>query len=261
MIYFSDLDRTMICSKKLVGWDPKHICIEYIDDRDISYISKESLDNLRKVTGSKIFIPTTTRNKEEFDRIDFKKFGVEFEYAITSNGACIWKNGKKLKSWENEVLKMKEKCMNIDDLVYKYNNSFHENISLYIDKFRVVEDNFFYIVLKEDMSEINFLDDFISYLKKNGWTFFKNSKKIYFLPEGMTKENAIKFLMKTEFKSKNICALGDSSMDIGMLEIANKALVPRHGNIASYFNHNDLYITKTTGLDAVNEMLEVILTH
>ena len=75
----------------------------------------------------------------------------------------------------------------------------------------------------------------------------------------MTKENAIKFIVENEFESKDFYALGDSNMDVGMLSVAKKAYIPKHGDISSTFKHNDLYVTNAEGLDAINEMLEKIL--
>lgn len=259
MIYFSDLDRTIICSKKLIKKEDNAICIEFINNDEISYISNEIIEKINLLNSSKIFIPTTTRSIEQFKRIDFSKFGINFKYAITSNGACILKNGVKLKSWEKEINLLKKKSTDIYKLIEDYNNLFSNEIEKYITKFRIVEDNFFYIVLDKSVSNIDFLDSFIHYLDENGWVYFKNCSKVYFLPKGMTKENAIKFLIKTEFNSSSFSALGDSNMDVGMLSIANKAFVPKHGDISSTFKHDNLYVTKNTGLDGINEMLDLIL--
>lgn len=261
MIYFSDLDRTIICSKKLINDDNRAICIEHIEDEEISYVSKEIIDNLLKLNQSKIFIPTTTRSLEQFKRIAFNNFGLDFKYAITSNGACILKDGKKLESWEKEISLIKERSTSMDTLIKAYEDNFSKDIESHITKFRIVEDNFFYIVLDKSITNIDFLSSFTSYLENNGWVFFKNCSKVYFLPKGMSKENAIQFLIKTELNSMPFNALGDSTMDAGMLQIANKAFIPKHGDIASTFEHTNLYVTESLGLDAVNEMLEIILNN
>ena len=48
-------------------------------------------------------------------------------------------------------------------------------------------------------------------------------------------------------------------MDTGMLSIANKAYVPKHGDIASTFKHSNLYVSTKEGLDGINEILDVII--
>lgn len=260
MIYFSDLDRTIICSKKLITKEDNAICIESIDGEDISFISNEILNNLKTLNSEKIFIPTTTRSVQQFKRIEFNKFGLDFKYAITSNGAYILKDGVPLDSWRNEINKIKSNSTNMNEIINNYENNFKKDISKYIKKFRVVEDNFFYFVLnKEFIQSIEFLNDFIEYISSNGWVYYKNCSKVYFLPKGMTKENAIDFLIKNELNTGNINVLGDSCMDIGMLSIANKAYVPKHGDISSTFKHDNLYISNEVGLKGICEILDIIL--
>ena len=259
MIYFSDLDRTIICSKKLIQENENPICIEYIDDNEISYISQDIINKVDALNTSKIFIPTTTRSIEQFKRIDFKKFGINFKYAITSNGACILKDGEVLDSWKEHIDLLKENSTKLDILIKDYKEKFSKDIELYINKFRIVEDNFFYIVLNKDITNIDFLNDFIEHLEKHGWVYFKNYSKVYFLPKGMTKENAITFLVENELKSPTFNALGDSNMDAGMLSMATKAYIPKHGHIASTFKHDNLYVSNNCGLKGINEILDVIL--
>lgn len=259
MIYFSDLDRTIICSKKLIAKDDNAICIEYKDGKEISYITNDILNKIKELNTSKIFIPTTTRSIEQFNRINFKDFGINFKYSITSNGAHIFKNGELLDSWEKEIESLKKDATDMNKIISDYNNLFSKKISKYIKNFKIVENNFFYIVLNKADDPIDFLSDFIKYLEDNGWVYFKNCSKAYFLPKGMTKENAIKFIVENEFESKDFYALGDSNMDVGMLSVAKKAYIPKHGDISSTFKHNDLYVTNAEGLEAINEMLEKIL--
>lgn len=260
MIYFSDLDRTIICSKKLITKEDNAICIESIEGEDISFISNDILNNLKILNSKKIFIPTTTRSVQQFKRIEFNKFGLNFKYAITSNGACILKDGVPLDSWIKEINKIKSSATHMDEIVNNYENNFKKYIDNYIKKFRIVEDNFFYFVLKEEFTQkIDFLNDFIEYLSLNGWDYYKNCSKVYFLPKGMTKENAINFLIKNELSTGIINVLGDSCMDIGMLSIANKAYVPKHGDISSTFKHSNLYISNEVGLKGICEILDFIL--
>ena len=259
MICFSDLDRTLICSKKLVDGNPDAICIEYKGDEEISYVNDEIVNNLKKLNKKMLFVPTTTRSLEQFDRIDFNRFGIEFKYSIVSNGAIILKNGKPMESWSNKVREIKENSTSMNVLLEEYHNVYSDTISSYIKMFRVVEDNFFYVVLNKDIDKIDFLEDFIRYIEDNNWVYFKNCSKVYFLPRGITKESAIGFLLKEELDEDEFIALGDSKMDEGMLRCAKKSYIPKHGDLASSFEHSDLYLTKETGLNAVNEILETLL--
>lgn len=260
MIYFSDLDRTLICSKKLISNTCDNVvCIEHIDNQEISYTSNMILEKIKILNLNSVFIPTTTRSIEQFKRINFEKFGITFKYAITSNGACILKDGEILESWNKHIQKLKDSCVSLNLLVKEYQEQFSKGIEPFITKFRIVEDNFFYFVLDKSIKNIDFLEEFILYIKSSGWTYFKNCSKVYFLPIGMTKENAIEFLIKNELNATNFNALGDSSMDIGMLNQSKKAYVPKHGDISNTFKHNDVYISNKSGLEGIDEILDNIL--
>ena len=73
MIFFSDLDRTLIYSKNFIKDRDKLHCIEVLDGKEISYISKDTIKLLKKVLQDKKFIPTTTRSIELFTRLKFWK--------------------------------------------------------------------------------------------------------------------------------------------------------------------------------------------
>ena len=44
-----------------------------------------------------------------------------------------------------------------------------------------------------------------------------------------------------------------------MLSIANKAYVPKHGDISSTFKHDNLYVSNEIGLKGIHEILKTIL--
>ena len=78
MVVFSDLDRSIIYSNKFIGnLDKKtYECIEFIDEKEISYISFKTIELIKELTKNNLFIPTTTRTIEQFQRINFSKYNI-----------------------------------------------------------------------------------------------------------------------------------------------------------------------------------------
>ena len=94
MVVFSDLDRSIIYSKRFLGKDKSELEIEIYKNENISYISKKTVKLIKQLQKNIEFIPTTTRNIEQFKRIEFSKYDIDFKYAITSNGGNILVNGQ-----------------------------------------------------------------------------------------------------------------------------------------------------------------------
>ncbi|KMW25004.1 hypothetical protein HMPREF0977_00867 [Clostridium sp. 1_1_41A1FAA] len=109
MVVFSDLDRSIIYSKRFLGEDKSELEIEIYKNENISYISKKTVKLIKQLQKNIEFIPTTTRNIEQFKRIEFSKYDIDFKYAITSNGGNILVNGQidsEYKDYINQKLKI-----------------------------------------------------------------------------------------------------------------------------------------------------------
>lgn len=251
MIYFTDLDRTLIYSKKFTNGNEDEVCIEKYNGEDISFMTKSSIQTLKEILLKKQVIPCTTRSIEQFERIEFKKQGINFEWAIVCNGAYILHNGKRLKEWDDILLKELSKNENFENVRKEFEK--YENIQGVI-KVSGVYDLFFYLVVDKEKYNEESLKEFIGYLNKVGWDIHTSGRKVYFLPRTLKKENAVKFL-SNYLNEKVFAALGDSSMDLNMIRISNKGYIPRD----CYLAHKDIevpvFIPNNKGLKGIEEIL------
>ena len=152
MVVFSDLDRSIIYSKRFLGEDKSELEIEIYKNENISYISKKTVELIKQIKEKIEFIPTTTRTIEQFKRIEFSKYDIDFKYAITSNGGNILVDGeidREYKSFINqklknslhidEVIKLLEEYKNIKGIKKirnNYNNYY--NVDIYITPDKVI---------------------------------------------------------------------------------------------------------------------------
>lgn len=259
MVVFSDLDRSIIYSKAFLEQKTKgtYECIEIKDNREISYISLKALEFIKYINNKTTFIPTTTRTTEQFRRINFNKNNIEFEYAITCNGGCILKNNKPLDSWNEKVNKFKLEAESIDVMI----NIFEKYKELDgITNFRIAEDLFFYIVVDRHKFNISSLYKFIRILEDKNWIYYISGRKIYFLPKGICKENAIKYLCNLN-NIKKFAVIGDSEMDRGMLDLTEKAYVLKHGDICINNKKQYFEISDSDGMKGTEEILENIIKY
>lgn len=255
MIYFTDLDRTLIYSKNLINKDIKAISIEKYNGEDISFITESSLYKLREILKKRKIIPTTTRNIEQYERIKFKDNNVIFPWAIVCNGGYILHNGVRLRDWDEIVsLRLKE-CEELEKVREAFNVYEKKHGIL---KVREVYSMFFYIVVDKKNFKNNVLDVFIEYLRSVNWECYFSGRKIYFIPNALKKEEAVKYLTKY-LGEDEFCAMGDSIMDLGMLQDAKRAYLPKNSYLEEYEFKNDIYIPNNLGVLGVEELLEDII--
>lgn len=255
MKVFSDLDRSIIYSNKFLNTDKQYENIEVYNGREISYISLGTIKYIQEIQEKGMFIPTTTRTIDQFLRINFKDKGINYRWAITSNGGNILKDGKVLESWNKEVRSIKSKAEPIEEMVKNFEKYiFIEGIT----KFDIAEDLFFYIVVDWDKFKLNKIEKYIEELSLKNWVFYINGRKIYFLPKNLTKESAIEYLVR-ELKIEDFSVIGDSTMDLGMLNIGSKSYVLRHGNLLDGYVNENFIVSKYKGMDGSEEILSYIL--
>ncbi|UPA31165.1 hypothetical protein L0P85_03230 [Terrisporobacter glycolicus] len=253
MVIFSDLDRSIIYSSKFLKDlnENYYECIEEKDNKEISYVSLKTMEILKKINDNTLFIPTTTRTREQFERINFNKYNIKFDYAITSNGGCILKNNKPLLGWQEEVEKIKKSSESIDVMLDLFDPYTKING---ITNFRVAEKLFFYIVVDFEKFDIMSLYNYIGILNNKNWIHYISGRKIYFLPKRITKEGAIEYICKIE-NIKNFAVIGDSNMDMGMLDITDNAYVLKHGDINHDHIKGQFVRSKEDGIKGTEEVL------
>ncbi|MDP4181327.1 MAG: HAD family hydrolase, partial [Bacillota bacterium] len=145
MIFVSDLDQTLIFSKKHIGegLEDKVLPIEMKNEEIISYIHKEVLEKLRNLNDKLIFIPATTRTLEQYNRVQAFKEYLSPKYAIVNHGGSILVNGELDLKWQNHISDIVSKqCATLNYIKEMFKNKLY-NEEWVID-IRQVEDLFLY---------------------------------------------------------------------------------------------------------------------
>ena len=101
IIFHSDLDNTLIYSyKHEIGSEKR--CVELYRGRELSYMTEKSLELLERIRERVLFVPTTTRTVEQYDRI---RLGTtRAAYALVCNGGVLLENGREDDGWYQESL-------------------------------------------------------------------------------------------------------------------------------------------------------------
>ena len=214
-ILCTDLDNTIIYSYKHDIGNEK-MNVELYKEREISFITKQTFELLKKVKEEFLVIPTSTRTIEQYERINLK-IGT-FKYALVCNGSVLLVDGKKDKDWYEESLRLAKPS----NLEVKKALEYLENDKRRTFELRYIEDLFVFTKCYKSETVVNELR---KHLDKSLVNVFNNKEKVYVLPTSLSKGKAIERLRKY-LKAEFIIAAGDSEFDISMVEAADVELVP-----------------------------------
>lgn len=208
-ILFSDLDGTLIFSAKhkQVG----DIVVERSGGKEISCVTARQAELLPRLNN---IIPVTTRSVEQYRRIAFPA-GFAPEYALCDNGSTLLINGEKDGPWLEKSAAAFDECM--DE----------------ISRLRGI--------LEHDPDrrfEVRLVDGFFLFTKSANPNLtlarlgagrkcrcYATGEKVYVVPKTLDKGEAVRRLAaQLGLERKNICAAGDSLMDVSMLNLAGTAV-------------------------------------
>ncbi len=216
MIIFNvDMDNTVIYSYKHDIGDKKK-CAEIYQGREISFITDKTQELLNRIAKKILVVPTTTRTKEQYERIDL---GIgNIPYALVCNGGILLVDGVEDDEWYKESLslispssgqlKLALELLEVDE-----NRSF---------EVRNIEDLFVFTKSDEPDKTMKRLTE---KLDTSLVDVMNNGVKIYVVPKALSKGNAV-MRLKKRLAADNLFAAGDSEFDISMLQCADISIAP-----------------------------------
>lgn len=264
----TDLDQTMIYSARamqLKGYSselmPDIHPIEFDTDLNpMAYVTAQAYQLLAKLRKNTLFIPTTTRTIKQYCRVDIQpKNQGKDTYAVTSNGGNILVNGKIDEEWAKSVHDiLKENSISLKHVQNFVNKHVNES---WVDKVRFADDFFMYLVIQREKMPDTVIEDMTLWLAEYGWSLSLQGRKLYFTPDLLTKERAVAEVMERNGKT-NLIAAGDSLLDIGLLNLADYAYRPAHGELeTANYQHENLIVTEHAGILAGEEILRAMVKH
>lgn len=215
IIFNSDLDNTLIYSYKHdIGEDKKNV--EIYENREISFMTKKSYTLLKEIHKRMIFVPTTTRTVEQYNRINL---GLnKIKYALVCNGGVLLIDGKSDEEWYTQTRKLIIGC----DEVVDRGISILENDKDVNFEIRYIEKLFVFTKSANPLRTAQRLKEKLDVKKVD---IFVNGAKVYIVPKQLNKGMAVKRLRK-KLLPDAVIAAGDSEFDISMLSEADYAFAP-----------------------------------
>ncbi|MEU8676168.1 HAD family hydrolase [Streptomyces sp. NPDC048560] len=253
----SDLDRTLIYSAAALGLPmpdaeaPRLLCVEIYGHKPLSYVTETAGALLEALGGSTVFVPTTTRTREQYHRIHLP--GPAARYAICANGGHILVDGVSDRDWQRQVAaRLADECASLAEvrahLVAAADPA-------WLLKERIAEDLFAYLVVERSLLPEGWVKELADWADGRGWTVSLQGRKIYAVPKPLTKSAAMYEVARRCGASLTLAA-GDSLLDADLLVAADRSWRPGHGELAdSGWTAPNVEVLGETGVAAGEEIL------
>ncbi|MFE8695795.1 HAD family hydrolase [Cytobacillus sp. FJAT-53684] len=254
IMFASDLDRTLIYSKRALTEFKQYsesnlIGVEQKDGQEVAFMTNKAYDLLNVLASNLMFVPVTTRTYEQYKRIFILSDRMSLKYAVTSNGANIIYNGLPLLDWRNQVqMRLEHECTSLEKMIVKT-----EQLEIN-GQLKQAENLFFYYILEEELTAER-KDTIRKMADANGWRISIQGRKLYLMPNPVSKGEAIKFIKDRE-GIHTVYGAGDSALDYDFLKLCHYSYIPSHGELVNEELNKDKYIiTKKHGVQAGEELL------
>jgi hydroxymethylpyrimidine pyrophosphatase-like HAD family hydrolase len=230
-----DLDQTLIYSRRAFRLpegepEPEVVIAEYLDGQPLSHLTRQAADSLRELALRVPIVPVTTRTMAQYERVDL---GIVPPYAIAANGGHLLVDGLADPGWAEQVRDRLAAAGCPLAEVHARAQAIAEQAvadgSEWVRTVREADGLFVYLVATE-RAAIPDLTQLEAELADTGWGVSVQGRKVYLVPQALTKEAALSEVMRRT-GAVRLAAAGDSLLDLGMLSMADVAIRPAHGEL------------------------------
>jgi hypothetical protein len=229
----SDLDRTLIYSAASLALTmpdaraPRLLCVEVHESKPLSYMTETAAQLLTDLGGAAVFVPTTTRTREQYQRINLP--GPEPTYAICANGGHLLVDGVSDPDWHGQVTaRLADQCAPLAEV---QEHLLRVADPVWVRKHRVADDLFAYLVVERELLHEDWVKELAVWAENRGWTVSLQGRKIYAVPKPLTKSAAMREVARRTGADLTLAA-GDSLLDADLLLAADQSWRPGHGELA-----------------------------
>ncbi|SCF66609.1 HAD family hydrolase [Streptomyces sp. Ncost-T10-10d] len=257
----SDLDRTLIYSTAALQLPmpdaeaPRLLCVEVYEHKPLSYMTETAATLLDELARTTVFVPTTTRTREQYGRIHLP--GPAPRFAICANGGHLLVDGESDPDWQTQVSRrLADECASLAEVRA---HLLAAADPAWLLKERVAEDLFAYLVVERALLPEGWVKELGEWAETRGWTVSLQGRKIYAVPGPLTKSAAMSEVARRTGATLTLAA-GDSLLDADLLLSADRAWRPAHGELADTgWSAPHVDVTAEHGVAAGEEILRHFL--
>jgi hypothetical protein len=257
-LFASDLDRTLIYSARAFWLTmpdveaPRIVVSEVYQGAPLSYMTRAAERLLLDLTASSSFVPVTTRTVAQYSRVRLP--GPVPHFAVTTNGGTILVDGAADAAWSSLLTaRLDETAAPLPEVRSMLEDP---SAATWILRVHTAEDLFVYAIIDRDAMPAEWIAELHERCLAAGWTVSVQGRKLYCVPQPVNKSSAVAEVRR-RLGDPTVLAAGDSLLDARMLEEADIAFRPAHGELhEAEFARENLTVTTAAGILAGEELLE-----
>ena len=214
--------------------------------REGDLLVEELAPGLDRLAAVATLLPVTTRTPEQYDRV-----GLRTPLALCANGAVLLRDGGPDPVWADWTRAVCARSAPVEEVAGRVGVD-----APWVRSWRVAAGVFVYVVAhrREDLPAA-WLDGLRPWLTERGWSLSVQGRKVYAVPLGLTKAAAVQRL-RVELWDPVLLAAGDAVLDAELLEAADAAVRPAHGELHEQgWTCPGLHVTTATGPAAGAEIV------
>lgn len=251
----SDLDQTLIYSQRSARLPATELsdltCVEIYDGAPQSYMTPAAARMLAALPASAMLVPVTTRTVEQLRRVRLPRPGTAPHHAIAANGGVLLVDGVPDARWSAQVAATLAASAPLDLVAAHVEAVCRPD---WTRRIRRAGGLFCYAVIDRDRLPDGFLDDESAWADGHGWRVSLQGRKIYWVPRSLTKSAAVREVARRT-GARSVLAAGDSLLDLDLLDCADLAIRPAHGELHdSGWTASHVRCTESVGARAGEEI-------
>ena len=256
----TDLDRTLIYSAAALALDvpdeaaPTLRCVEVYRAAPLSFLLESCVAPLVELAAAAVLVPTTTRTPEQLARVRLP--GPVPRWAVAANGGRLLVDGEVDGDWSRAVAERLAGTADVAEV--------HAHLARpqpFLRTVRTASELFAYAVVDRDEVPPAWVDELTGWCAERGWGVSVQGRKVYAVPEGLTKSAAAAEVARRAGTSRTLAA-GDSLLDADLLLAADAAVRPAHGELHDAGWHAPhVSVTRSRGVAAGAEIVTWLRDH
>jgi hypothetical protein len=250
----TDLDGTVIFSERaLAGAVEGLVPVDVNRGQTYAYMTRPGVARWERLVATGAVTPVTTRNVRQYLRLRLP--GPPPHFAVVSNGGQLLVDGERDVAWERAVRDRIAGSGMAFDGVWARVSTWEQTGRF--TAVRAVEDFFAYAVAHERDAWLEaFAAEAGAWAGERGWRASLQGRKLYVVPESLDKAAAVRAVAE-RCNASRVVAGGDSVLDLSMLEAADAAIRPAHGELHTLgWRAAHCRTTRARGAAAGDEILE-----
>ena len=256
----TDLDRTVTYSASALmlpeteATPQRLLCVELYKGKPLSFMTERAAGMFTDLARAGVLLPTTTRTVEQYLRIALP--GAVPKFALCANGGRLLRDGVEDLDFSAAVTaRLDSTCAPIAEMRAELIRVSAGSTTPFVEKVRDAADLFCYAVVDRQKLPAGWVRELTVFAAERSWGVSVQGRKVYLVPTALTKAAAAREVADM-LGADRLLAAGDSLLDSGMLEDADAAIRPAHGELADAGWHRDhVQVTGARGVLAGEEIV------